>query len=170
MGTIYIKMQIINHLFLRKVFVFLVCLMSVYQLSAQGKFTLSGKITDSVTGEDLIGASIFIEGTGTGTVTNNYGFYSLTLPEGKHPISIRYIGYSVKVQEITLNKDLIYNIKLDPGQKMLEEVIVSTERSNRNLTSPAMSVEKLDVKQISGIPVLFGEKGCTQDYSASAWH
>ena len=151
-------MDIINHSFLRKVIVFIGCLLTLNQSVAQGKFTLSGKISDSATGEDLIGASVFIEGTGTGTVTNNYGFYSLTLPAGKHLISIRYVGYSVKVQEITLNKDLLFNVKLDAAQKMLEEVVVSTERSNRNLTSPAMSVEKLDVKQISSIPVLFGEK------------
>ena len=151
-------MDIIDHYSLRKVIVFIGCLLTINQSAAQGKFTLSGKISDSATGEDLIGASVFIEGTGTGTVTNNYGFYSLTLPAGKHLISIRYVGYSVKVQEITLNKDLLFNVKLDAAQKMLEEVVVSTERSNRNLTSPAMSVEKLDVKQISSIPVLFGEK------------
>jgi hypothetical protein len=80
------------------------------------------------------------------------------LPRGNHKLSISYIGYAGGTREISLDKDLTLNIKLDPAQTLLEEVIVSTERSNRNITSVGMSIEKLDMKQIETVPVLFGEK------------
>jgi hypothetical protein len=129
-----------------------------FQANGQDKFTVSGKISDALTGEDLAGASVYKEGTTTGVSSNSYGFYSLTLPRGNHKLSISYIGYAGGTREISLDKDLTLNIKLDPAQTLLEEVIVSTERSNRNITSVGMSIEKLDMKQIETVPVLFGEK------------
>ncbi|HUX55813.1 MAG TPA: TonB-dependent receptor [Bacteroidales bacterium] len=128
------------------------------QLYGQDKFTLSGKISDALTGEDLIGAFVYKEGTTTGTITNSYGFYSLTLSGGSHKILVSYIGYAMKTQEIILDKDFKKNILLEPVQTRLEEVVVSAERKDRNLTSVGMSIEKLDMKQIETIPVLMGEK------------
>jgi hypothetical protein len=130
----------------------------IAQAKSQEKYSISGKITDTLTGEDLIGASVYEPGTATGTLTNSYGFFSLTLEGGNHTISVSYIGYDSESREISLEKDLSLNIKLSPRQTILGEVIVSTERSNRNITAVGMSVEKIDMKQIETVPVLMGEK------------
>lgn len=135
-----------------------VCLFAYSHAYSQNKFTLNGKVTDALTGEDLIGASVYEAGTLTGTTTNNYGFYSLTLPDGNHVISVSYIGYTSRIYELSLKNNVSQNIRLDPAQTVLSEVVVSTERSNMNITSVGMSMEKLDIKQIETIPVLLGEK------------
>jgi hypothetical protein len=142
----------------KKFIVLAVLLFSFFRINAQDKFTISGKITDSLTGEDLIGASVYSEGSTTGTTSNTYGFYSLTLPGGNHKIIISYIGYSTDTRELLLDKDILLNIKLEPAQRTLEEVVVSADRKDRNLSSVEMSVERLDMKQIENLPVLMGEK------------
>ena len=120
--------------------------------------TVSGRITDATTGEDLIGATAFVKGTSTGTTANTYGFYSLSLKDGIYEISYSFIGYKVITQEIDLNKNLSINIMLSPKSEMLNEITVSAERKDENITSAKMGVEKLDMKEVELIPVLLGEK------------
>jgi len=127
-------------------------------LNAQNKFTISGKITDASTGEDLVGVSIFENGTTTGTVTNSYGFYSLTLSNNPHTIQFSYMGYNSISKEFVLNKDISLNLKLDPTAIGLNEVVISSVRKDRNITSTEMGVERLEVKDLETIPVLLGEK------------
>jgi len=135
-----------------------VVLLFTIQASAQEKFSVSGKVTDASTGEDLIGATIIDTGNYLGAVTNTYGFYSLTLEKGIYKISYSYIGYEDVIKEIDLNKDIKFNIKLNPTTNALDEVEITAERADINLSSTQMSVEKLDMKQIDKLPVLFGEK------------
>ena len=74
---------------MRKV-VFLVLLMSaILSIGAKGKSTISGYVKDAQTGEVLIGATVFIEETEVGLVTNEYGFYSLTIPDGEYTVQFR---------------------------------------------------------------------------------
>lgn len=127
-------------------------------VSAQEKFSISGKVIDASTGEDLIGATIIDLEKNLGTVTNTYGFYSLTFEKGKHTFSFSYIGYDDVIKEINLKKDTKINIRLNPTTNALDEVVITAERADVNLTSTQMSVEKLDMKQIDKLPVLFGEK------------
>jgi len=122
------------------------------------KYTISGNITDATTGEDLIGATVFIKGTTTGTSGNTYGFYSLSLPKGKQIVSFSFIGYKTIIREVTLNKDMTINIQLRPDETLLDEVVISVEGEDENIRSAVMGVEKLDINQIEKIPVLFGEK------------
>ncbi|MFP4488171.1 MAG: TonB-dependent receptor [Bacteroidales bacterium] len=125
---------------------------------AQESYTISGRVTDTGSGEDLIGATVVLEPGLQGTVTNNYGFYSLSAPPGNYTISFRYLGYETAEKDIQLNSD----IKLDAGLKQksinLDEVLVSTVKSNRNIAHAEMSVDRLDIKQADLIPVLMGEK------------
>lgn len=125
---------------------------------AQEKFTLSGKIADSLTGENLIGATVYKEGTTTGSVSNSYGFYSLTLPGGNHRIKFSYLGYKTIFKDIALNRDIILNIDIEPSNTNLGAIIVSPEKSDINIKSVEMGVERLNIKQLETIPVLFGEK------------
>lgn len=124
---------------------------------SQQKYTLSGKISDSKTGEDLIGATILTVENGKGCLTNTYGFYSLSLPEGKFTLRFSYLGYEKNEQVLILDKNKTLNIGLSPSLLALGEVIVSSGHDDRNINGEP-GVEKLIPKAIESIPVLFGEK------------
>ncbi|GAB2973822.1 TonB-dependent receptor [Mucilaginibacter puniceus] len=126
---------------------------------AQKKYTISGKIKDEATGELLIGASVVVKGaTQSATSSNSYGFYSLTVPEGDYILTYSYIGYESITRSVSLNADMEINIDLAVKNE-LEEVVINDNRpNNRNLISPQMGVEKLDMTQINNVPVIFGEK------------
>ncbi len=127
-------------------------------LSAQNRFTISGEITDAETGEDLVAATVYIAGSSLGGMSNTYGFYSLTVPVGKQVFVCSYIGYEEFREEIHLKKNKYLNIKLKPQSTRLEEVVVRAERTDKNLSSVEIGVEKLDVSSIAKIPVLLGER------------
>ncbi|RZA02925.1 MAG: TonB-dependent receptor [Sphingobacteriaceae bacterium] len=126
---------------------------------AQKKHTISGKIKDEATGELLIGASVVLKGTTqSATASNAYGFYSLTVPEGEYTLTYSYVGYGQIERSVSLSADIEINIDL-AAKNELEEVVISDNRpNNRNLISPQMGVEKLDMSQINNVPVIFGEK------------
>ncbi len=126
---------------------------------AQGKYTISGTISDAETGETMIGATVIIkELSGTGTVCNAYGYYSITLPRGQYTIVIGYIGYEQTSEELDLNENKILDFKLKTDSKTLKEIIISAEKKNENIVSGEIGVEKINLKEIEKIPVLFGEK------------
>jgi hypothetical protein len=120
-------------------------------------YSLRGVITDAKTGEDLIGAAISIEQSASGTFSNSYGFYSITLPEGEHIINVNFIGYKSYQTKVLLQKNSIMNVELLPSVIALNEVEVSADRPDKNISSTQMSVAKLDIKNIEMMPVLFGE-------------
>jgi hypothetical protein len=128
------------------------------ELSAQNKrFTISGNITDSSTGEDLIGATVYVEELKTGTSANAYGFYSLTLHEGKYKFVVTFVGYQQDTHIIDLTKDIRLNIKLVPKTNEIGEVVISAERRNANVSRTEMSVERISVQTLKRIPALMGE-------------
>ncbi len=127
-------------------------------VSGQQIYTLSGNIRDAATGEDLIGASVHIVNAATGTTSNAYGYYSLSLPAGSYSVRFSYIGYASMEKTINLGSSLLLNIELDPSFMSLGEVVVASERENSNITSPEPGVEKIDLKKVIRIPVFFGEK------------
>jgi len=127
-------------------------------LPAQNKrFTISGNITDSASGEDLIGASAYVEELKTGTTANAYGFYSISLPEGKYKLVFSFIGYQHDTQMIDLNKDIKLNVRLEPSVHEIGEVVISAERRNANVSRSEMSVERISTQMLKRIPALMGE-------------
>jgi hypothetical protein len=126
-------------------------------LQAQDKVTLSGYLKDASNGENLIGATVQIMELNAGTITNVYGYYSVTVPEGKYTVEFRYIGYTTVTQEIELiaNKEL--NIELTEDNQQLAEVVILGDAIDQNVTSVEMSTVKLDVKTIQKIPAFLGE-------------
>jgi len=125
---------------------------------ANTKHTVSGTISDATTGESLIGAGVIIkEIPGTGVSTNAYGYFSLTLPAGKYTLTVSYIGYKQFTQQIDLSANKMLQIKLEPNSQQLDEIEITAVRKNNNITSTEMGVERLEMKEISKIPVLFGE-------------
>ncbi len=139
-------------------FCFLLYLFVFQGLQAQDKFTLSGTIRDKATGEELIGAAVYVtELAGVGTTANEYGFYSLTLKAGTYTLKSSYVGYQDFTQTLVLDKNTKLNIELIDGTQ-LSEITILAERDDENIRGAQMGVEKLDVKEISKLPVLFGER------------
>jgi hypothetical protein len=123
------------------------------------KFSLSGTVKDVKTGEELIGASIRIKtNPSVGTVTNEYGFYSLTLEKGNYTLVYDYVGYEKVEKDIVLDRNQQLNVPIGDAEKQLETVVISSKKQDENIRTSQMGVEKIDVKEISKIPVLFGEK------------
>ncbi len=124
---------------------------------AQESFTISGTLSDSQNGEGLIGASIKLTDQPKGTVTNVYGFYSFTLPEGTYKVAYSYLGFKTVTKEIVLDKNLKINVELEESSTTFEEVVVTGEATNKNVESLDMSKNELNIDQIKGIPALMGE-------------
>ena len=118
--------------------------------------TLSGYIKDAANGEELINASIVNEKS-QGTVTNIYGFYSLTLPEGKYTFTVSYIGYESIVKTLTLKESQTLDFELKEATNELAEVEVTAKRLDENLNRAEMSTTQLTAKQIKAIPQFLGE-------------
>lgn len=126
---------------------------------SQEKFTLSGSLKDASSGEDLIGARISIdELPGTGAITNEYGFFSLTLPAGNYTVSYKSLGFVPGSFKVDLSDNVTKRIELEPEGKVLNAIDVTAEKLDANVTSTEMGVDKLSMSDIENIPVLFGEK------------
>ena len=125
---------------------------------AQEKHTLSGTIKDKSSGETLIGAVVQVEDKNTGTTSNEYGYYSLSLPGGTYKVKINYMGYREETRQVSLDKDVALNIALELEGKQLQGVVIKSKAANENVTSSQMGVNTLNVKELSTLPVLFGEK------------
>ncbi|MCD4834791.1 MAG: TonB-dependent receptor [Bacteroidales bacterium] len=123
---------------------------------SQEKHTISGYVKDEA-GEELIGATIYIQSLKTGTVTNVYGFYSITLIAGDYKVDYSYIGYKIQTKKIKLNQNHSFNITLIETSKTIDEVVITAERKNENVVKTEMSTMKLQAKDIKKIPALFGE-------------
>ena len=123
---------------------------------AQEKYTYSGTLLDSQTKETLLYASIDL-GEGHTANTNEYGFFSITIPKGTYTVQISYVGYSKITYTINLDKDVSQTIQLKKEDNVLQEVIVKKSSSSRNIKKPEMSVAKMDAATIKKTPVVFGE-------------
>jgi hypothetical protein len=121
------------------------------------KYTISGAVRDSTNGEDIVGTLVALPNSAIGIATNAYGFYSLTLPAGAHTLRISYMGMQPKEISVDLTQNRTINILLQSEAQQIEEVVVSAERRNANVSKPEMSVERLSASVIKKIPVLMGE-------------
>jgi hypothetical protein len=124
---------------------------------AQKKFTLRGTVTDNNSNETLIGVNILVPEIQSGTMTNEYGFYSITLPEGTYTIEISYLGFKTIKEVITLNQNLTKNYKLEESAESLEEVVIENDVERLRIKDPQMSVNALSINTIKNMPVVLGE-------------
>lgn len=129
--------------------------MSVHPVFAQ-RYTISGYITDKASSETLISATVFDANAAKGTATNNFGYYSLTLPAGDVSLEYSYIGYRLSNQKFSLQSDTVLNIQLDLDN-MLEEITVVGNRSETGVRGSQMSTIDVPIEQIKNIPTLLGE-------------
>lgn len=124
---------------------------------SQPKFTLSGYLTEGKTGERLSYVAVYANGTSYGTTTNQYGFYSLTLPQGEYLIKTDYLGYASVSESIQLTANLQKNFVLMPSVTELEGVEVQNNAMKSNVRNPEMGVVRLPVTVIKKMPVILGE-------------
>jgi len=121
------------------------------------RFSINGKIRDAHSGEALMGATIFVRELKTGAVSDFYGNYSLTLNEGNYTLVFSYIGYSTIEKKFELSKDLKVSLELTPTEHQLNEVVITSEKNDKNVVKPEMSTFRMDIKTIQRIPSLMGE-------------
>ena len=109
--------------------------------------------------KNLLGARIGInELPSVGITTNSFGFYSLTIPQGNYTITIDFVGYETLSFPVNLTKSITQNFSLSEKVKELNEVVVTSEKRNDNVTKNQMGVEKLNIQEIKSIPAFFGER------------
>lgn len=140
---------------MRTFLLFLVIFLS-YSANSQSKSTLSGYINDSKNGEAMIGAKVFIPGIKQGTVTNNYGFYSLTVPSAKYDVQFISGIYPTEVKSIDLTNDVTFNLELGSNVKDLQEVVINGKKGE-NVNSTKMGTIELEMDKIKTLPAFMGE-------------
>jgi hypothetical protein len=129
----------------------------IAQLGLAQQYTVSGYVRDAADGESLIGANVFLSEINKGTITNEYGFYSISVEGGNYTLVSSYLGFQDFTQSITLDKNLKIDIELAEASALLDEVVVVAEEVDRNVREVQMSVNKLDIKTIQKLPTLLGE-------------
>lgn len=156
----YLSKRYIKHMNYLKVM--LVCLLLVQQAFAQDKVNLSGNITDQANGETLIGATVYLKNASqsivAGSVTNVYGFYSISAPKGTYQLGVTFIGYAPIEQEVVLTESKSLNFELPASSDQLEEVVITSEDGESiDLQNTEMSVSKVKSQTIKQIPAVAGE-------------
>lgn len=137
-------------------FLILILLASFSQ--AQENFTISGVLKDKDNGETVIGASVFLKNTSIGSVTNDYGFFSISAPTGSYELVVSFLGYKEIVKQVNLSEDLKLNFEIVEDANVLEEIVISSETDQvTNIRAPQMSVAKIKINTIKKMPVVFGE-------------
>ena len=143
---------------MKKHCLFILAFIFLFQIAnSQTKYTISGYLKDAKNGESLIGVTIYKKNSQLGTVTNPYGFYSLTLPAGNDTIVFSFIGYKTILKPINLIGNQTISIELSDEGTETAEVLVTAEKADANVKGMEMGVAKLDIKQIQKMPALLGE-------------
>ena len=125
-------------------------------LSAQ-KYSISGYIKDLSNGETLIGATAYVPSLAKGINSNEYGFYSLSLEPGEYVIEFSYLGYETITKNINLTQDVKLDAELGYASEVIDEIVVTAEAADNNVSDIQMSVEKLDIQTVKKMPALLGE-------------
>lgn len=142
---------------MRKLLSMLTFCVSICLVSAQENFTISGYITDYESGETLIGATALVKELGNGAVSNEYGFYSISVPEGSYTLEFSYIGFGNIIKSVSLSANYKLDVELGEMKNELAEVVVTAKEEDSNVREVSMSVNKLDITTIKSMPTLLGE-------------
>ncbi len=141
---------------MKNILLFSILLLGCYAFS-QEKFTLSGTISEKDSGETLIGVNILIPELQTGTVTNQYGYYSITLPKGNYSVYFSSIGFATEKFTLDLSENVKKDFALKEDTESLDEVVIEADGEKLNIRNAQMSANTLSVKTIKKMPVVLGE-------------
>ncbi|ARV05341.1 collagen-binding protein [Polaribacter sp. SA4-10] len=136
---------------------FLLFLLFSISIYGQEKITISGSVYDQSNNETLIGVSIYFTELNTGTTTNEYGFYSITIPKGTYKVQVNYLGFTSSIETINLQEKTTKNFSLFEETESLDEIIIEGNIEKLNVRTPQMSVNRLTSATIKQIPVVLGE-------------
>lgn len=124
---------------------------------AQDKVTLNGYVKDADNGEELIGVTVYIPKLQAGTVTNPYGFYSITVPSGTYDVQFSFVGFKTQTVSLALTQNETKNIELANEATVIQEVVVTDKPLDANVVDVQMSRHTIDIAQTRKLPALFGE-------------
>ena len=124
--------------------------------SGGGRATLAGHVRDLKSGEPAIGASIYTEAPNVGTTTDQFGYYSLTLPVGRYDVKVRGLGIKNTKRQVILQGNGKLEIEVEEDIIPLKEVVIEAEK-DKNVSGLQMGLEKLDIKTMRQVPTAFGE-------------
>jgi hypothetical protein len=149
----------LNFNFLKNLFCLFILLFTSAQSFSQNTCIVSGTLKDKLSGETLIGATVEAKGVGRGNVTNEYGFYSITLPVKSDSIQLKYsyIGYQTTTFTFKCNGNFKNDVELSPIGAIIEEVVIKANALEEKQKSIEMSVTTLGTKDVKALPALFGE-------------
>ncbi|MFN3952021.1 MAG: TonB-dependent receptor [Thermaurantimonas sp.] len=119
------------------------------------RIMVSGFVSEARSAERMVGVNVYVPELKTGTITNNYGYYSLTLPPGRYTIVYSILGYSPRQFELEFRRDTVINVEMQEEISELEEVLIIADR--KQAESVQMSSIELPMKTVKKIPMLFGE-------------
>lgn len=122
------------------------------------KFTISGTIKSRSSGETLIAATVRIVGTKSATLSNEYGFYSLTVTKGTYTVELSAVGFRKYQTQVDLGKNQMLNVALEDDENELETVTITSAGAKRNIDNPQMGMERLSISETKTVPVLLGER------------
>jgi hypothetical protein len=126
--------------------------------AAQQKFSISGTIKSFKSGETVIGATVRVDSMRVGATSNDYGFYSITLPKGSHLLEITGLGQKTISRRILLDKDQTLDFALEDAPKELKSVVVTAAAKGRSLSGTQMGVERVTIAETKNIPIIMGER------------
>jgi hypothetical protein len=124
--------------------------------SLEGNATLAGVVRDATTGEPVIGASVFMERPLIGVATDQFGYYSITLPKGRFELKIKSVGMKSTQRQVMLYSNGKLDVDLEQDVTPLKEIVVESQAEAR-LTNVQMGTEKLDIQTMKQIPLALGE-------------
>jgi outer membrane receptor protein involved in Fe transport len=139
------------------VYIFILCYLISFATDAQEKYTLNGYIKDSLTGETLIGANLYIRAEGKGVSANQYGFYSITLKKGNYKAIVSFVGFQSKELEFQLTSNLQNNILLTTSTNTINNVTVVSRKRDNNIKTAQMGKMELNINTAKAIPAFMGE-------------
>jgi len=142
---------------MKKLIIFLFLCFQASLSFSQQKFTINGYVRDATNGETLIGATVYIGSIEIGVITNEYGFYAITVPPGAYTLQVSYVGYESKSVSVQVSGSTKVDVELMPSSEQLEEIVISGEREQANAQNLEMSTNKLDIKTITKLPAFLGE-------------
>ncbi len=126
-------------------------------LAKANRYSLNGYVRDSLSGESIIGATVFVNGQSKGVASNQYGFYSITLDSGTYTISVSHISYIAKSIAVDLTSNQSYNFDIVSKTFANSEVVVYSKRRDANVKNAQMGKVDLTMTQIKNIPAFMGE-------------
>lgn len=121
------------------------------------RISLSGNVKDAANGEALIGVTVYVKELKTGNTSNNYGFYSLSIPKGKYTVEYSYVGFAPVTRSIDLSTSVQENVELKATANEMQEVVVTSRRKDSNISANLMSAKQVSINTIRKMPALMGE-------------